>query len=47
MRIIFIMKINIELKENIIKLLYKLINNLLYSDNIKRGMRLYILKTLK
>ena len=37
-----------ELKENAIKLLYKLINNLLYFDNVKIKMRLYILiKILK
>ena len=48
MKIISTIKINIKLKENIIKLLYKLINNLLYFDNIKREMRLYIsIKTLK
>ena len=47
MKIIFIIKINVKLKENVIKLLYKLINNLLYFDDIKRGIRLYISKTLK
>ena len=47
MIIIFIIRINIKLKENVIKLLYKLINNLLYFDNAERKIRLYILKTLK
>ena len=47
MKIIFIIKININLKENVIRLLYKLIDNLLYFDNIKRRIRLYISKTLK
>ena len=47
MRIIFIMKINIKLEKNVIKLLYMLINNLFYFDNTKRGIRLYILKALK
>ena len=41
------MKINIELEKNAVKLLYKLINNLLYFDDIEREMRLYISKTLK
>ena len=40
-------EINIKLEENAIKLLYKLINNLLYFDNIKRKIRLYISKILK
>ena len=47
MKIIFIIKINIKLKKNVIKLLYKLINNLFYFDNVKRDMRLYISKSLK
>ena len=47
MKIIFIIKVNIKLKGNVIKLLYKLINNLLYFDNVKREIRLYILKILK
>ena len=38
----FIMKINIKLKENVIRLLYKLINNLLYFDNAEIKMRLYV-----
>ena len=42
MKIIFITKINTKLRENAIKLLYKLINNLFYFDDIERGMRLYI-----
>ena len=37
-----------KLKENVLKLLYKLINNLLYFDNIEIKIRLYVLiKTLK
>ena len=32
------MKINIKLEKNVIKLLYKLINNLLYFDDIKKGI---------
>ena len=44
---IFIIKVNIKLRENVIKLLYKLINDLFYFDDIEREMRLYILKTLK
>ena len=48
MKIIFIIKVNAKLKENVIKLLYKLINNLLYFDNIEIRIRLYIsIKTLK
>ena len=47
MKIIFILKINIKLEENVINLLYKLINNLFYFDNIEREIRLYISKTLK
>ena len=41
------MKINIKLKKNAIKLLYKIINNLFYFDNTKKRIRLYILKILK
>ena len=41
------MKANIALKDNTTRLLYKLINNLLYFDDLKREIRLYILKTLK
>ena len=37
MKIIFIIKINIKLKENVIKLLYKSINNLFYFDNIEKN----------
>ena len=37
------MKINIKLKENVIKLLYKLINNLFYFDNIEIKIRLCVL----
>ena len=33
---------NIELNNNFIKLLYKLINNLLYFNNNEKGFRLYI-----
>ena len=41
-------KANIKLKDNIVKLLYKLINDLLYFDNFDKEMRLYIFtKTLK
>ena len=48
MKIIFRIKINVKLKENAIKLLYKFINNLFYFENIERGIRLYILiKILK
>ena len=36
-------KINAELEENAIKLLYKLINDLLYFDDVGIEMRLYIL----
>ena len=43
MKIIFIIKINANLKENAVKLLYKLINNLLYFDNVKIEMRLCVL----
>ena len=42
------MKVNTELRENAIKLLYKLINNLFYFDDIKIEIRLYVsIKTLK
>ena len=42
------MKINKELKKNIIKLLYLLIDNLFYFNNLKKEMRLYIfIKILK
>ena len=34
--------VNIELDNNFIKLLYKLINDLLYFDNNKKDFRLYI-----
>ena len=37
---IIIIKINIKLKDIIVKLLYKLINNLLYFNDLKRGMLL-------
>ena len=43
-----LMKINAKLKNNIVKLLYKLINNLLNFNNLKKKMRLYVsIKTLK
>ena len=38
---------NVDLEDNIIKLLYKLFNNLLYFDNLERDIRLYILIVLK
>ena len=41
------MKINIELDNNFIKLLYKLIDNFLYFDNNKKGLRLYISIVMK
>ena len=43
------MKANIDLENNIVKLLYKLLNNLLYFDNldVRREIRLYILIVLK
>ena len=41
------MKINTKLKENVIELLYKLINNLFYFDNAKRKIRLCVSKILK
>lgn len=43
-----IIKINIDLNNNAIKLLYKLINDLFYFDDFEKEMRLYILiKILK
>ena len=48
MKVIFIIKVSTKLKENAIELLYKLINNLFYFDDIKREMRLYVsIKILK
>ena len=41
------MKVNNKLKENIISLTYKLINNLLYFDNNKNKLRLYISFSIK
>ena len=42
------MKINAKLEENAVKLLYKLINNLLYFDDAEIKMRLCVsIKTLK
>ena len=36
------MKINDELGKNVVKLSYKLINDLLYFDNDEKRLRLYI-----
>ena len=36
------MKVNNKLKNNIVKLLYKLIDNLLYFNNNEKKLRLYI-----
>ena len=49
MRVMIIVKINVELEaDNAVKLLYKLINDLLYFNDFEKGMRLYIfIKTLK
>ena len=41
------MKLNVDLRDNTVKLLYKLLDNLLYFDNLKRDMRLYISTVLK
>ena len=41
------MEINIILNENIIKLLYRFINNLFYFDNNEKGLRFYILIIMK
>ena len=41
------MRDNNTLEENIAKLFYRLINNLLYFNDNKRGLRLYILIILK
>ena len=43
------MKANAKLRDNIVKLLYKLLNDLLYFDNldVERDIRLYILIVLK
>ena len=41
------MKSNVVLKNNTIKLLYKLINDLLYFDDLHREIRLYISNVLK
>ena len=38
-----IMKVNAKLEDNAIRLLYKLINNLFYFDDLERGMRLCML----
>ena len=42
-----IIKINIKLNKNIIKFLYKFINNLPFFDNNKKSLRLYILIIIK
>ena len=42
-----IIRDNNTLEKNIVKLLYRLINNLLYFDNNKRDLRLYISTLLK
>ena len=41
------MRHNDTLKKNIAKLLYRIINDLLYFDNNEKRLRLYILTTLK
>ena len=44
-RILRIIRDNKE--ENIVKLSYRIVNDLLYFDNDKRGLRLYILEIMK
>ena len=41
------MRNNDTLEENIAKLLYRIVNDLLYFDNNEKRLRLYILITLK
>lgn len=41
------MKKNAELKNNVVKLLYKLINNLLYFDDLKKNAIMCVNKDLK
>ena len=41
------MRNNDTLEENIVKLLYRIINNLLYFDDNEKRLRLYILTALK
>ena len=41
------MKDNYDLDINIVKLLYRIVNDLLYFDNDKRDLRLYIFIILK
>ena len=43
MRIIVTMRINVDLKDNAVRLSYKLINNLLYFDDSEIEIRLYVL----
>ena len=42
-----IVKTNAELEDNVVKLLYKLINDLLYFNDSEKGIRLCVSKTLK
>ena len=41
------MRNNDTLKENIVKLLYRIVNNLLYFDDNEKEFRFYISTTLK
>ena len=41
------MKTNNEIKNNVVKLSYKLINNLLYFNNNEKRLRLYIFFIIK
>ena len=38
-----IVKVNVKLKDNVVKLSYKLIHDLFYFDDFEKGKRLYIL----